>query len=52
VFRYMEENDIEPVATIFLTDLCCNDFGDQPNHPVLWVSNMDGDAPWGEVVLM
>ncbi len=52
VFKYMEEKEIEPVATIFLTDLCCNDFGDQPNHPVLWVSNMDGDAPWGEVVLM
>lgn len=52
VFKYMQEQGINPVATVFLTDLCCNDFGDQPDHPVLWVSNCDGKAPWGEVVLM
>lgn len=52
VFRFMEEKGITPVATVFLTDLCCNDFGPQPEHPVLWVSNCDGKAPWGEVVLM
>lgn len=52
VFRYMDANGIEPVATIFLTDLCCSDFGPQPGHPVLWVSNQKGEAPWGEVVLM
>jgi predicted metal-dependent peptidase len=52
VFRYIDTHGIEPVATIFLTDLCCNDFGPQPGHPVLWVSNTEGKAPWGEVVLM
>jgi|TARA_Y100000034_G_scaffold127613_1_gene180650 predicted metal-dependent peptidase len=52
VFKYMEEHDIEPVATVFLTDLCCNDFGDEPEHPVLWVSNYGKEAPWGEVVMM
>lgn len=52
VFRYMEEKGITPVATVFLTDLCCSDFGPQPEHPVLWVSNCPGEAPWGEVVLM
>ena len=52
VFRYLEEHNIEPVATVFLTDLCCNDFGPQPQHPVLWVTNCEGKAPWGEVVEM
>jgi predicted metal-dependent peptidase len=50
VFRYMAERNIEPVATVFLTDLCCNDFGPAPDHPVLWVSNELDEAPWGEVV--
>jgi len=54
VFEYMVEHDIEPVATVFLTDLCCNSFGEEPAHPVLWVCNYDGaeEAPFGEVVMM
>jgi len=52
VFEYLTEHDIEPVACVFLTDLCCNDFGDQPDYPVLWVSTHEGTAPFGEVVLM
>ena len=52
VFEYFAEHDIEPVACIFLTDLCCNDFGDAPQYPVLWVSTDEGEAPFGEVVLM
>lgn len=52
VFEYFNEHGIEPVACIFLTDLCCDDFGDVPNYPVLWVSTDAGTAPFGEVVLM
>ena len=56
VFEYMEEHSIEPVATVFLTDLYCNDFGEAPDHPVLWVSNgsdgSDYGLPFGEVVMM
>ena len=52
VFAYFAEHDIDPVACIFLTDLCCNDFGDMPDYPVLWVSTDEGTAPFGEVVLM
>jgi predicted metal-dependent peptidase len=52
VFKYFAEHDINPVACIFLTDLCCNDFGDQPDYPLLWVSTDEGTAPFGEVVLM
>jgi hypothetical protein len=52
VFRYMVDHNIKPVAVVFLTDLCCNDFGTPPDCPVLWVSTEDGSAPFGEVVRM
>ncbi len=52
VFRFIESEGIDPVVCVFLTDLCCSDFGDAPNYPVLWVSTYDRDAPFGEVILM
>jgi predicted metal-dependent peptidase len=52
VFAYMREHAIEPVACIFLTDLYCDDFGDAPEYPVLWVSTHADEAPFGEVVMM
>lgn len=52
VFEYMREHQIDPVACVFLTDLCCSSFGDEPDCPVLWVSNHDDEAPFGEVVMM
>lgn len=52
VFRYAEEHDINPVCCVFLTDLYSNDFGPQPEYPVLWVSNGTDQAPWGRVIKM
>ena len=52
IFRHIEEQGINPVACVVLTDLCCNDFGPAPDYPVLWVSNHSDAAPWGEVVKM
>ena len=52
VFKFIEEQDIQPVSCVFLTDLECNDFGDAPDYPVLWVSTEEGEAPFGEIVLM
>jgi predicted metal-dependent peptidase len=53
VFDYMVEHGIEPVAVVFLTDLCCNSFGIPPDCPVLWVSTeQDMSAPFGEIVEM
>ena len=52
VFEYMADQGIEPIACVFLTDLCCNDFGNEPAYPVLWVSNHADEAPFGEVVMM
>lgn len=50
VFKYVSDQDITPVACVFLTDLCCNDFGPAPDYPVMWVSTHSTTAPWGEVV--
>ena len=52
IFKFMQDKDIDPVCCIVLTDLCCNDFGVEPNYPVLWVANEKGKAPWGEIVYM
>jgi len=50
IFRKLTDEGVEPVACVVLTDLCCDDFGPQPDYPVLWVSNYSDKAPWGEVV--
>ncbi len=52
IFQFLQDNDINPVATVVLTDLCCDDFGPAAPFPVLWVSNHSSKAPWGEVVMM
>lgn len=52
VFKYIEENDINPAGIVFLTDLYCHDFGEAPACPLLWVSTGQDSAPFGEVVMM
>jgi len=52
VFTYLDQHGINPVACVFLTDLCCSDFGNEPGYPVLWVSTDEGTAPFGEIVLI
>ena len=52
VFDKIDELGISPVAVVFLTDLCCHSFGDEPACPVLWVSTHADSAPFGEVVMM
>jgi predicted metal-dependent peptidase len=52
VFDKIIELGINPIAIVFLTDLCCNSFGNQPDAPVLWVTTDPGNAPFGEVVEM
>ena len=52
VFKYANENGIDPLACVFLTDLYCDDFGDQPSYPVLWVTTAKEEAPWGQIVKM
>ena len=57
VFKYMQEKDIFPVACIFLTDMCSDDYGDEPDLPVLWISTYEDykdhyTPPFGEVTVM
>jgi predicted metal-dependent peptidase len=52
IFRAIDKHQFEPACCVVLTDLCCSDFGPQPNYPVLWVSTLPGDAPWGEIIEM
>lgn len=54
VFEFMREHSIEPVATVFLTDLCCSSYGTPPDCPVLWVTNYHtyNTPPFGEVTEM
>ena len=54
VFDYLNKHGIDPIACVFLTDLYCDDYGDEPSYPVLWVATDKDktDAPFGEVVVM
>ena len=52
IFQFIQDEGINPVACVVLTDLYCNDFGYAPDYPVLWVSNGKDEAPFGEIVLM
>jgi predicted metal-dependent peptidase len=50
VFEWVEENQIEPVCLIYLTDLCCHSYPAPPDSPVLWVTDSRRTAPFGETV--
>ncbi len=54
-FNDLVENDIDVACIIYLTDMECNDFADDPGVPVLWISTGADSAwaqtpPYGEVV--
>ena len=48
-FKYVEDNDIEPVCAIYLTDLE-GPFPAEAPYPVLWCTINDLVAPFGETV--
>lgn len=53
VFQYIEENGIQPVAMVYLTDL----YGDtpvEPEYPTLWVAPLwsTADVPFGRRLTM
>ena len=50
--NYVNEKYPNVAALIYLTDLECDDFGDEPNYPVLWVTTQQGETPYGEVIKM
>lgn len=54
IFKYIDENQLDPVCCVFLTDLY-GDFGQEvPEYPLLWVVNHESEVamPFGERVNM
>jgi predicted metal-dependent peptidase len=53
VFQWVEDNGVDPVCLIYLTDLWCDDYPSAPPaYPVLWVTNSQRTAPFGETVFI
>lgn len=52
IMRAINATDELPECLVVLTDLYCDDFGPQPDYPVLWVTNGSDEAPWGEIIKM
>lgn len=50
-FEYIKKHDIVPDKIVYLTDLC-GDFPPDPEIPTLWVSTVDGKAPFGDTVVI
>jgi predicted metal-dependent peptidase len=50
VFAWVEENCIDPVCLIYLTDLCCYSFPEAADYPVLWVTDSRKEAPLGDTI--
>ena len=52
-FRYLEKEGIKPKCMIYLTDLYCDSYPEEPDFPVLWATDTKHSlAPWGETILM
>lgn len=55
-FKWLADNDIQPNALIYLTDLECNSFSDEPNFPVLWAGYgwyaEKAKVPFGEKIIL
>ena len=52
IFRYIEEKGIDVAHCIVATDMDCDDFGPEPDYPVIWLAmdNHSDYAPWGKVI--
>lgn len=51
VFEAVDEMNDRPDCLVYLTDLGSS-FPDQPEYPTLWVSVVDGEAPWGTTTVI
>jgi len=49
-FTWVEEQGITPTVFIYLTDMCCSSFPEEPGYPCMWckIGHWSGDeAPFG-----
>lgn len=52
-FAYTEEHDLDPACFIYLTDMECHSFPEEPDFPVLWISTQEyEEPPFGEMVVL
>lgn len=50
-FAWVEEQGLAPKCLLYLTDLCCRSYPDDPPaYPVLWVTDSRRTAPFGETL--
>jgi predicted metal-dependent peptidase len=49
-FEWVEQQGLAPKCLLYLTDLCCTSYPDEPPYPVLWVTDSRGTAPFGETL--
>lgn len=56
VMDYAIKAEEQPACLVYLTDMECNSYGEDPGIPVLWVSTQErlyfGAPPFGEVIFM
>jgi predicted metal-dependent peptidase len=54
VFKYYKDKGFDVKAILYFTDLCCCDFGEAPDVPVVWMCtyepNKDREVPFGKVI--
>ena len=52
IFHMINHLGVRPDAVIVMTDMECDDFGEEPDCPVLWMSSEVGydEPPFGEVI--
>jgi len=55
-FNWLKENDIEPKLLIYLTDLECGSFPEEPDFPVMWAAYgwyaENAKVPFGEKIIL
>lgn len=51
-FTHIEEHNIQPSCLIYLTDLCCSRYPDEPGYHVLWahIGDYGRTPPFGEII--
>jgi predicted metal-dependent peptidase len=51
-FEWIEQRDHDPVCLLYLTDLECSRYPEEPHYPVLWVhiGNYGETPPFGEYI--
>jgi predicted metal-dependent peptidase len=50
VFRWVEEQELQPACLIYLTDLMCHSYPPIPSYPVLWATDGRSIGPFGETI--